>query len=661
MQFKIIECRMYGIRNPLLYLNGWIENGAKYIEVRDQEQVYVRQALSQYATKICFFNLHSAISSSTLCNVFSVIAIDESGNEQVLTSFKSTPLLRLKERYKSLNYRQFVKTYYKEYTPLLKRSYNMHKEKEYHAWIKKSESSHSVQEYAYQPKLSVIIPVYNVSRRYLSACLDSILCQSYQNFEVCLADDCSNKQETISTLKAYENKDERIKVVYRKENGHISLASNSALAIASGEFVVMMDNDDVIVQDAFHEIICALNKDVTLDFVYSDEDKIDEEGNRSDPQFKPDLAMDKLYGGNYICHLNVVRRSILHEIGGFRQGFEGAQDFDLFLRVLLKTDRFYHIPKILYHWRMIEGSTALNPSSKNYAGEAGKRALESYFTQKKVDVQVSILLHTHYFIEYKVKKNPCVHILMEVHDIDFFDVNRIQKMLDSLAYQNCHISFISEDKNLSDKLRMATFAHEVVVRSNVIGESFYQVVQESDSEYLLFMNEYVTLESFDAVDVLLGYSAQAEHGVVSGKLSDYQQYVIDAGYFLVNNKLLPTHIASFPNDFGEYGTLLVANNYRIVSPSFFMVSKTNFMRVQGFNDAFARDMFHDFHLRLSECGLRNVCVPHVEARADQKYEKYKVEKTSIKRWQEENIDCMYDKYYNENLSKDFAFRLPKKN
>lgn len=206
----------------------------------------------------------------------------------------------------------------------------------------------------YQPKISIAMPVYNVEEKWLRLCIDSILNQVYTNWELCMADDASTDPNVKKILTEYQQLDERIRVVFREQNGHISEATNSALTIATGEFVALLDNDDELAINAFYEVVKVLNENPELDLIYSDEDKIDMDGNRSDPAFKPDWSPDLLLGTNYISHLGVYRRSILEEIGGFRKGYEGSQDYDLVLRFTEKTtkERIKHIPKVLYYWRI---------------------------------------------------------------------------------------------------------------------------------------------------------------------------------------------------------------------------------------------------------------------------------------------------------------------
>ena len=252
-----------------------------------------------------------------------------------------------------------------------RRAARLNRSLEYETWITMLEANENYDEkFEYNPKISILVPVYNVLDRHLIPCIESVLNQVYTNWELCLADDCSSWDSVRETLAKYEG-NEKIKIVYRTENGHISRCTNSALEIATGEFVAFMDCDDVLRPNALYEVVKKLNENPNLDFIYSDEDKIDDDGfNRHMPHFKPDWSPDTLMSHMYTCHFGVYRRSIANEIGGLRADYEGAQDYDFTLRFTEKTNKIAHIDKILYHWRERKESTAfpsdrlsINPST----------------------------------------------------------------------------------------------------------------------------------------------------------------------------------------------------------------------------------------------------------------------------------------------------------
>ena len=201
----------------------------------------------------------------------------------------------------------------------------------------------------YKPFFSFIVPSYNGEPEFLSECLDSMLNQSYKNFEIVICDDASTNEDSIKLLEKYEKNNKQINLIKRKKNGMISIASNDAIKAAKGDFIVLVDNDDVVHQDSLYYFAKALNEDKNIDFLYSDEDKIDYSGNIMEPHFKPDFSPDTLMSLNYICHLSCIRKSIVDKVGGFRSEFDGSQDYDLFLRIVENTNNIYHIEKVLYH------------------------------------------------------------------------------------------------------------------------------------------------------------------------------------------------------------------------------------------------------------------------------------------------------------------------
>ncbi|MCX7592744.1 MAG: glycosyltransferase, partial [Fischerella sp.] len=255
----------------------------------------------------------------------------------------------------------------------------------YQKWIKRHSlderdilSAHEqIKQWKLRPKFSIIIPVYNIDAVWLKKAIESVINQIYPDWELCIADDASTKPHIRPILTSYSKLDPRIKVVFRTENGHISAASNSALELATGDYIALLDHDDELTIDALFENAKLINQHPEADFIYSDEDKIDIKGKRSDPFFKPDWSPEYFYSCMYTCHLGVYRTSIIREIGGFRSEYNGSQDYDLVLRVVEKTKNIYHIPKVLYHWRIIPSSAASGAQAKPWAYLAGQKALQA--------------------------------------------------------------------------------------------------------------------------------------------------------------------------------------------------------------------------------------------------------------------------------------------
>src|SRR5215213_2402536 len=245
----------------------------------------------------------------------------------------------------------------------------------------RSEMRSRTNEFASRPLISVLLPVYNVDEKWLRLCIDSVLSQIYENWELCIADDHSSRPHVHRVLDEYAARDQRVKVIYRSENGHISAASNSALALAKGDFVVLLDHDDQLSPDALFWVANELNVFPETAMIYSDEDMIDTRGQRSQPKFKPDFSHDLLYSLNLVTHLSAYKTELVRSIGGFRTGFDGSQDYDLALRIVeqIGDHQIRHIPRVLYYWRAIAGSVALSSDEKPYAHERARAAIREHF------------------------------------------------------------------------------------------------------------------------------------------------------------------------------------------------------------------------------------------------------------------------------------------
>lgn len=236
--------------------------------------------------------------------------------------------------------------------------------------------------FAYKPKISIAMPVYNTPTRFLDSAIRSVRKQYYKNWELCISDDASSDSAVRSRLQRWQKRDRRIKVVYSIEHEHISGASNRALALATGEFIGLLDHDDEITPDALFENVKLLQQHPDADMIYSDEDKLDPKGRTINPVVKPDWSPQYMLKTMYTCHFGVYRKALIDDIGGFRKGFEGSQDYDLVLRLSEKTNRIYHISKILYHWRIAPGSAAGSVDAKPYANAAAKRAIAEHLERR---------------------------------------------------------------------------------------------------------------------------------------------------------------------------------------------------------------------------------------------------------------------------------------
>ena len=494
-------------------------------------------------------------------------------------------------------------------------------QKAYNRLLEEQRNSVIYEDLQYTPLISFIVPVYNVSRDLLKECLDSLLNQSYRNFEICLCDDHSSLTETIETLKEYESTYDNVHVVYRQENGMISQASNSALGIAEGEFIALVDNDDVVEKDALYYIVQALNHDKDLDLIYTDEDKIDYSGNYMEPHFKPDYSPDTLMGLNYICHLCVIRKEIVNQVGGFRKEYDGSQDYDLFLRVLDHTDRVYHVERVLYHWRQTPESTSGYLGSKNYAYLAGKRALED--TLKRRNIRGRIL------------ENPRFSGYLTKYEVDDYYVSIIIPMKDQAEIsRRCFESIYAHNDsskfeiividNGSIKAETMSLFEEYQKRDNfkvvrIDSEFNYSMlnnegVKHAKGDYLLFLNNDTEIIHDDTLEWMVGYASIDHCGCVGAKLLYPDHKVQHAGVVLGFGGVAGhIYVANSYDDNGMFGRLAMPYNYTAVTAACLMIRKSRFEEAGGFDENLKVALNDvDLNLSVSSKGYHNVCLSNVE-------------------------------------------------
>ena len=575
------------------------------------------------------------------------------------------------------------KKYFKDFKDRMKggntKFYNPFHKTEYNKWLNENKEEIEYKKLKYKPLISILIPVYNINEKYLSECLDSILNQKYENFEVCLVDDCSTLEETKNTLEKYKKLDKRIKVKYRKENGHISKTTNDALEMAKGEFISLVDDDDLLTENALYEVVKVLNDNKELDFIYSDEDKMSPNGTLCDPHFKPDWSPDTLLSLNYICHLTTIRKSLVEKVGGFTVGLEGAQDHDLFLKVTEKTDRIYHIPKVLYHWRMVEGSTSMTISNKSYATDKGKMAIENALKRRKIDAEVEKdEKSTYYIVHYKLKKEPLVSIIIPTRD--YADITRtcIESIYEKTTYKNFEIILANNDSQKEETFELfkelkKKHKNFKVVDINI--EFNYSrinnlAVKEAKGEYIVLLNNDTEIISPNWLTEMIGYASQKHVGVVGPKLLYEDMTVQHAGVLLgLGGVASHAYIGSSRDDMGAYGRLRVPYNYAANTAACLAIKRSIYEEVGGLEEDLKvayNDI--DFNIKVLSKGYYNVFIPHVELihyesksrgldTTSDKYKRFLEESNYMyKKW--DNI-INNDPFYNPNYSKNAWFKLKK--
>lgn len=525
--------------------------------------------------------------------------------------------------------------------------------------------------FEYNPLISILIPVYNVSEKWLRICLDSVLNQTYKNWELCVVDDASPSDHIKTVLEEYAKKDKRVKYSIRKQNGHISVASNDALSLASGEYIALLDNDDELSINALAEVIRLLNQNKMLDLIYTDEDKIDEKGNRFDPHFKTDWAPDTFMSMNYICHFTVLRKNIVEEVGGFRLGYEGAQDYDLFLRVTEKTQKIAHIPQILYHWRALDTSTAKSLGSKNYSYIAGKKALEDALRRRNISGKV-VEENNIYSIEYSVTGKDKVSIIIPTKDqSETLDVC-LNSIFQKTTYPSFEIIVVNNNSiepetfALFEKYKMK-YDNFKVMENNIkfnYSKLNNDAVKLAEGKYIVLLNNDIEVITPNWLELMLGY-AQLEHiGAVGAKLLYPDDTVQHCGVILgIGGVAGHTHKYATRQDLGYYARLAVPYNYSAVTAACLMVKKSKFLEVDGleeklevaFNDV-------DFNIKLLKEGYYNIVLPkvqlyHYESKSrghedtPEKINRFNKEMNFMKNKWSHILEK--DRFYNDNFSLDY--------
>lgn len=491
----------------------------------------------------------------------------------------------------------------------------------YEDWItrleKEEDKENAGLDFTYRPVISVIIPTYNVAENLLIECIESVLNQTYDNWQLCIADDCSTMPEVRKVLENYEH-DPRIDIVYRKENGHISRATNSAIELAKGEFIALLDCDDVLRPNALFEVVKVLNDNPELDYIYSDEDKIDENGkNRHMPHFKPDWSPDTLMGNMYTCHLSVYRKSIIDEIGGLRAGYEGSQDYDLALRFTEKIppSHIKHISKILYHWRTRKESTAADVGAKPYIMEAAYKAKEDALMRRGLKAKIELVKDIwQYRVNYIPSGNPKVSIIIPSKDNPDILNTCISSIRSKTKYKNYEIIVVDNGSNDSGRAKY----DEICNRYNCI--YYYEQMEfnfskmcntgasVSTGEYILFLNDDIEVIDGEWLERMLGQAELVHAGAVGAKLlypeSENIQHV---GVINIANG--PSHAFEGLNDRDIYyfGRNKLDYNYIAVTAACLMLSKKKFDEVGGFNEQL-NVAYNDVDLcfKLIEAGYYNV-------------------------------------------------------
>ncbi|MFC3714796.1 glycosyltransferase family 2 protein [Luteimonas soli] len=525
------------------------------------------------------------------------------------------------------------------------------------------------------PKISLLVPVYQTPERWLRSCLDSVLAQAYPNWELCIADDASPSPHVREVLEEYQRRDARIRVRLRKDNGHISEASNTALDMACGDYVGLLDHDDELRPHALLEVVEAIVARPGLELIYSDEDKIDEAGRRFQPYFKPEWNPDLLLSQNYVCHFTVIRTLLARNVGGFRKGFEGSQDHDLILRCSREIQpwQIHHVPRVLYHWRAIAGSTALERKSKDYASSAGVCAVREYVRGIAPHASVDELPHGHYRVRWPVPQPaPKVSLIIPTRDRVGLLRTCVESLLAKTGYPNFELVVVD---NQSYELDALAYLDELRSRERVKVLKYdapfnYSAINNwaaahCDGELLCMLNNDIEAINGDWLDEMAGFACRPDIGAVGAMLYYPDDSIQHAGVILGLGGVANHAYCHQPADFPGHGArALVAQNLSAVTGACLLVRREVFEQVGGLDERL-RITFNDidFCLRVREAGYRNAWTPfatlyHHESAsrgADDTLEKVARFRREVALMRERWSTILdNDPAYNPNLSIDIA-------
>jgi GT2 family glycosyltransferase len=523
-----------------------------------------------------------------------------------------------------------------------------------------------------QPQFSIIVPTYNTPESYLRAMLDSVLAQVYPHWQLCIADDASTQPHVRRVLEEYRVKEKRITVIFRPENGHISAASNSAIETATGSFIALLDHDDVITPDALFHNAVEVNAHPDVDMIYSDEDKIDDEGRLTNPFFKPDWSPDRFLCQMYTSHFGVYRTALVREIGGFRLGYEGSQDYDLVLRLTERTSHVRHIPRVLYHWRIHPASTTAGMDTKPYAEIAAIKALGDALERRGEPGRVEAIadLPGSYAVTYDIREPELVSIIMPTRDHGG-DVDRcLRSVFERTEYPNLEVILVDNGSRDHGSLEVfAEWQRREPERFRIVhhdrefnySELNNVAVRESRAPYVLFLNNDTEAIAPGWLAAMVAQARRPTIGAVGAKLLYGDDTIQHAGVLLGVGGLAGHSHRMFPRDHpGYYNVLRMTINQSAVTAACLLMRRSVFDEVGGFDEEL-RIAYNDVDLclRIVEKGYRIVYVPeamlyHFESQSrgydltPAQIERDSKEKMYMeRRW---GFSRIKDPYYNPNLT-----------
>ncbi len=482
----------------------------------------------------------------------------------------------------------------------------------------------AVDELSEKPLLSVIMPTYNAKPEWLKAAVGSVRKQVYPHWELCIADDASTDKACIRILKKYQRLDDRIKVVFRKVNGHISLASNSALGIATGEWIVLLDHDDLMPPDALFRVAETINRHPHARLIYSDEDKVDHNGNRFDPYFKCDWNYHLFLSQNLISHLGAYHAATIRKIEGFRKGFEGSQDYDLALRFIEHIDhnQIFHIPKVLYHWRAHDDSTASGVKHKPYALEAARKAISEHLERTGVKAQVELFPTSTYRVKYELPEQlPLVSIIIPTRNNKNYLAKCISSIRKKTKYPKYELIIVNNNSDDQETIKyLGSLANSGVKVIDDNRPFNFSAINNRASAYtrgdlLCFMNDDTEVITPQWLHEMVRLILQREVAVVGAKLWFADRTIQHAGVILGIGGVA-SHANKYFNEFdpGYFGRLNIVQEFSAVTAACMLIKKDIFEQAGKFDEDNLSVAYNDIDLclRVKELGYKILWTPYAE-------------------------------------------------
>jgi len=498
---------------------------------------------------------------------------------------------------------------------------------EYQFWILNNEPSidclveqkNKSKEFSYRPLISIITPVYNIPSHILENTIQSVLEQTYDNWELCIVDASPGNQDTKNVILNNSIKDKRITYKFLDKNYGISQNSNIAFSLTHGDFIGLLDHDDLLAPFALYEVVNILNENPDLDFIYSDRDSISENGeNRINPFFKPDWSPEIMFSGNYLTHLCIIRKHLIEKIGGFSPEMDGAQDWDLFLKITDITDKIFHIPKILYHWRLMDSSCSKRGfDAKSFAYKAQQRTLENHLKRRKLSGNIYPFKSGLWQVKWRLSPDLKISIIILSENI-----NSLKSCIESIRRNSFHHNFeiIVVDVSFNMQKNFETYEPSLAKNSvtTVLYNDRFNIAKarniganKANGDIFVFLGENLEVLSPDWLEEMGGWSVQDGIGIVGAKILTCDNKILHAGVILGLAGIVGNPFKGAKEDaWGPFGSSEFYRNYLAMNGSCMMIRRKLFEQFGGFDEEFG--VFGseiDLGLRLSESNFRNVFTP----------------------------------------------------